>query len=137
MAGAYQTTGETARRGTNVLPDTGGGWISGRGDDSMTMLQGYAHIVDFFMSFEWWKTEPHDELVNQGNYCLAAPGATYAVYLPHGGTVTVQLGAGSFRGAWFDPSTGERTEVGHVRGPVWTGSSLSTDKDWAILLQKE
>ena len=46
MAGAYQTTGETARRGTNVWPDTGGGWINGRGDDTMNMLKGYAHMVD-------------------------------------------------------------------------------------------
>ena len=34
----------------------------------MTMFQGYAHMVDFFTSFPWWKTEPHDELVNDGNY---------------------------------------------------------------------
>lgn len=65
MAGGYQTTGETARRGTNVLPDTGGGWMNGRGDETVTMLQGYARMVDFFMSFEWWKTEPHDELVKR------------------------------------------------------------------------
>ena len=42
MAGGYQTTGETARRGTNVWPDTGGGWMNGRGDDTMTMFQGYS-----------------------------------------------------------------------------------------------
>jgi hypothetical protein len=58
MAGCYQTTGETAKRGVGVYPDTGGGWVSGRGDESMAMLKGYAHMVDFFMSFEWWKTEP-------------------------------------------------------------------------------
>ena len=39
MAGAYQTTGESARRGTNIWPDTGGGWINGRGDDTMVMLK--------------------------------------------------------------------------------------------------
>ena len=74
MAGAYGTAGESARRGTNIWPDTGGGWINGRGDDTMIMLKGYAHMVDFFTSFEWWKTEPHDELVNNGAYCLAEPG---------------------------------------------------------------
>ena len=78
MAGGYQTAGETARRGTNVWPDTGGGWMNGRGDDTMTMFKGYAHMVDFFTSFDWWDTEPHDELVNNGNYCLAKPGETYA-----------------------------------------------------------
>ncbi len=85
MAGGYQTAGETCRRGTNIYPDTGGGWMNGRGDDTMTMFLGYGHMVDFITSFEWWKTEPHDELVDNGNYCLAEPGRTYAVYLPKGG----------------------------------------------------
>src|SRR6266850_5666416 len=71
MAGAYGTAGESARRGVNIWPNTGGGWINGRGDDTMVMLKGYEHMVDFFTSFEWWKTEPHDELVNNGAYCLA------------------------------------------------------------------
>ena len=78
MAGGYQTAGETARRGTNIWPDTGGGWMNARGDDTMTMFLGYGHMVDFFTSFEWWKTNPHDELVDNGNYCLADPGKTYA-----------------------------------------------------------
>ena len=30
----------------------------------MILLKGYEHMVDFFTSFDWWKTEPHDELVN-------------------------------------------------------------------------
>src|SRR5678815_789860 len=69
MAGAYGTAGESARRGVNIWPDTGGGWINGRGDDTMTMLNGYAHMVEFFTSFEWWKVEPHDELVDKRAYC--------------------------------------------------------------------
>jgi hypothetical protein len=82
MAGAYQTSGETVRRGTNVGADMGGGWMNGRGDDTMTMFLGYGHMVDFFTGFEWWKTNPHDELVNNGNYCLADPGKTYVLYFP-------------------------------------------------------
>src|SRR5437764_187269 len=31
MAGGYQTSGESARRGTNIWPDSGGGWMNGRG----------------------------------------------------------------------------------------------------------
>ena len=69
----------------------GGGWMNGRSDDTTTMLAGYAHMVDFLTSFEWWKTEPHDELVDAGNWCLAEPGRTYAVYLPKAGKVTVRL----------------------------------------------
>jgi hypothetical protein len=136
MAGGYQTTGESARRGTNVWPNTGGGWLNGRGDDTMTMLQGYAHMVDFFTGFEWWKTNPHDELVSKGDYCLADPGYTYAVYLPHGGAATVRLSGGSFRAAWFNPSTGERTALPVANGPSWTSPPAPDQQDWALLLQR-
>lgn len=39
MADGYQTTGERADTGTGWGPDAGGGWINGRGDDSVVMLQ--------------------------------------------------------------------------------------------------
>jgi hypothetical protein len=136
MAGGYQTTGETVRRGTNVWPDTGGGWMNGRGDATMTMLQGYAHMVDFFTSFEWWKTDPHDEMVNNGNYCLAKSGEIYAVYLPQGGRVTIKLQTGRYGGAWFNPSTGERTALPEIEGSVWTSPVAPDDNDWALLLQR-
>jgi len=136
MAGGYQTTGETARRGTNIWPDTGGGWMNGRGDTTMTMLQGYAHMVDYFTSFDWWKTEPHDELVNNGNYCLAKAGEIYAAHLPHGGRATLRLQGGPYSGTRFDPSTGERITLPPAKGPVWTSPPMPDRNDWAILLQK-
>ena len=138
MAGGYQTAGETARRGTNVWPDTGGGWMNGRGDDTMTMFQGYAHMVDFFTSFDWWKTEPHDELVNHGNYCLAKLGEIYAVYLPRPGSVTVRLPSGSYEGTWWDAATGEKRVLPsiHVTTLLWTSPVAPRNNDWALLLRK-
>jgi hypothetical protein len=138
MAGGYQTSGETARRGTNVWPDTGGGWMNGRGDDTMTMFQGYAHMVDFFTSFEWWKTAPHDELVNNGNYCLAKPGELYAIYLPHGGNVAVQLLAGKYAGVWWEASTGRKIALAplSIATASWTSPVAPGSNDWALLLSK-
>ena len=135
MAGGYQTAGETARRGINVGPDSGGGYMSGRGDDSMTMLVSYGHMVDFFTSFEWWKTNPHDELVTAGDYCLADPGKTYAVYLPHAGSVTVQLRKGKYKAYWFSASTGEQIDLPDVNETPWTSPAAPDQNDWAILLQ--
>ena len=137
MAGGYQTAGESARRGTNIWPDTGGGWLNGRGDDTMTMFLGYGHIVDFFSSFEWWRTDPHDELVNNGAWCLAAPGETYAVYLPKEGTVTVQLGAGTYAAHWFCAASGEVVPLPPAQGPAWTSPSAPGRGDWALLLQRQ
>ncbi len=137
MTGGYQTTGESARRGTNIWPDTGGGWMNGRGDDSMTMLQGYAHMVDFFTSFDWWKTEPHDELVSGNNYCLAEPGEIYAVYLPNGGKTSIRLKPGYYQPSWFNPTTGEWLSLDPVHGQSWTSPEAPMHTDWALLLRRK
>jgi hypothetical protein len=136
MAGCYQTTGETARRGTGFLPDTGGGWVNGRGDDSMIMLKGYAHIVHFFTSFEWWKADPHDELVNNGAFCLAETGGVYVVYLPHGGDIRVRLQPGRYQVKWFNPRNGEYSTAGIVEGATWTSPAAPDNEDWVLLLTR-
>jgi Protein of unknown function (DUF4038)/Domain of unknown function (DUF5060) len=135
MAGGYQTAGESARRGTNIGADMGGGWMNGRGDDTMTMFIGYGHMVDFFTSFQWWKTNPHDELVSAGNYCLADPGKTYVVYVPHPGQVTVQLQKGTYAAYWFSATTGERIDLPDVQDSSWTSPPAPDANDWAILLE--
>ena len=138
MAGGYQTAGESARRGTHIWPDMGGGWMNGRGDDTMTMFLGYGHMVDFFTSFEWWKTDPHDELVNNGNYCLAELGKTYAIYLPHGGIVTVQLRPGRYQAYWSNAMTGEKIDLPLVEADSsWTSPRAPIHTDWALLLKKQ
>ncbi|HEY6290623.1 MAG TPA: DUF5060 domain-containing protein [Terriglobia bacterium] len=137
MAGGYQTAGESARRGTNIWPDTGGGWMNGRGDDTMTMFMGYGHMVDFFTGFDWWKTDPHDELVDNGNYCLAEPGLIYAVYLPHAGKVTVQLQPGQYQAFWFGAFTGEKINLPDAPGPRWTSPEAPDRNDWALLLRRK
>jgi hypothetical protein len=143
MAGGYQTAGESARRGTNIRPDTGGGWMNGRGDDTQSLFLGYGHIVEFFTSFEWWKTNPRDELVNGGNYCLAEPGRTYAVYLPHGGKVSVRLEPGAYQAQWFNPTSGQWVPIGpDATGPLWSSpqppdyAGWGGGQDLAILLRK-
>jgi hypothetical protein len=137
MAGGYGTAGETARRGTNIWPDTGGGWINGRSDDTTTMLNGYAHMVDFFTSFAWWTTDPHDELVTNGAYCLAKPGDLYAIYLPDSRTTTVTLAPGTYRAHWFSAVSGDVVPIGAVEGPAWTTPERPGSQDWAILLTKQ
>jgi len=136
MAGAYGTAGETARRGVGIWPDSGGGWMNGRSDDTTTMLAGYAHMVDFMTSFEWWKTEPHDDLVDGGNWCLAEAGRTYAVYLPRAGKVTVRLTPGRYTAEWFNPMTGETIPIGIAEGSPWASPAAPGRSDWALLIRK-
>jgi hypothetical protein len=103
----------------------------------MVMLRGYAHLVEFFTGFAWWKTNPHDELVNKGAYCLAEPGRCYAIYLPRGGKATVQLRKGRYRASWFNPRSGKTTPLPAAVGPTWTSPDAPDYGDWALLLRKE
>jgi hypothetical protein len=135
MAGGYQTTGETAKRGTGIPPDTGGGWVNGRGDSTMTMLQGYAFMARFFTSLPWWRTNPHDELVSRG-YCLAEPGELYVLYLPGGGHVALKAPAGRYEATWFDPRTGAYGSPSVATGPVWTSPTATGADDWVLLLKR-
>ena len=59
------------------------------------------------------------------------------MYLPHGGTVTVQLAAGRYKAYWFSAVSGEKIDLPEVEGPSWTSPESPDKSDWAILLQKE
>jgi hypothetical protein len=104
----------------------------------MTMFKGYAHMVDFFTSFDWWDTEPHDELVNEGNYCLARPGKLYAVYLPRAGRARMRLAPGRYEGAWWEAATGKRIVLPavDVTEASWTSPPAPGLGDWALLLRR-
>ena len=84
MAGGYQTTGERADTGTGWGPDTGGGWINGRGDDSMTMIQGYGHIVDFFTALPWWRLDPDNSFFETRSTSVVSTDLTHVVYTRDG-----------------------------------------------------
>jgi hypothetical protein len=80
MAGGYQTTGERANTGTGWGPDTGGGWVNGRGDESMVMLEGYGHIVDFFTSIPWWQLSPDNDFFESPREALVKAELSHIVY---------------------------------------------------------
>jgi len=140
MAGCYQTTGERADDGTGAGPDTGGGWVNGRGNETMTMLIGYRHMKDFFTSFPWWTLEPRDDLAGESTLLLAEAGKRYVAYLPKPGTGSFQLAAGSYRARWFNPRTGAWHELPHVTQAAagqWTSPRTIDAGDWALVLELE
>ncbi len=160
MAGGYQTTGERANTGTGAGLDTGGGWINGRGDDTMTMLIGYGHLRRFFEGFDWWKLEPRSDLLrlppepkraapvskpdaappvpvlHPQPVCLAEPGRRYVIYLPQGGAVTVNLASGEYRARWFNPRAGTfRKPAFKAPAGEWTSPPAPDAEDWVLLLE--
>lgn len=162
MAGCYQTTGERANTGTGAGLDTGGGWINGRGDATMTLLVGYGHLRRFFEGFEWWKLEPRPDLLrlppepkraapaNRSDaapplpvlhgkpLCLAEPGRRYVIYLPQGGTVTADLAPGRYQARWFNPRSGEWLKKAiPANGGEWTSPVATDAEDWTLLIESK
>jgi hypothetical protein len=153
FAGAYQTTGERADRGTGWGPDTGGGWINGRGDASMTLPEQQAPLYDFFTSLTWWTLVPAPELVTSFQP-LAKPGPAAgsaasppralalrnaegdlaAVYLGAGGTVTLKgdLLKDGLRPLWFSPRDGGTRVARALRPRVYRTPDAA---EWVLVLR--
>ena len=138
MAGGYQTTGERANEGTGAGNDTGGGWINGRGNDNMTMLLGYAVIRKIFEQTSYWKLSPHNDLVNYGNLCLAAPGEEYIVYSRLPNCRLTLPGGLSFMVRMVNPRTGEETLLKETNpeNQSWEYPK-NLERDWVFLLKKK
>lgn len=137
MAGGYQTTGERANDGTGAGSDTGGGWINGRGNNTMTMLKSYAIIKKTFERLEYWKLQPMSELVNYGNLCLAEPGKQYLVYsrIQH---CRIQLPYNEkYAASMINTKTGEITDLGNIESNKNNGAwqyPKELQGDWAFIL---
>ena len=97
----------------------------------------------------FWEMRNADELVanaahDNSRYCLAKPGETYVVYLPTGGTATLNLAGatGTFNVRWFDPRAGGALQTGSVatvRGggaaALGTPPGNATD-DWVVIVSR-
>ncbi len=102
------------------------------------------HALAFFREHLPFATmEPNDELAGHPEaWCLARPGEVYAVYLPNGGTTTLDLGGGtaSYSVHWYDPRRGGALQNGSVTavaGPGVRDLGSPPDRpreDWAILV---
>jgi hypothetical protein len=146
LAGGYQTTGERA----NIAGT--GGWITGRGDDTMTMLDGYARLRRFFETLPWWNLEPHPEIITGESQalpvpensrplaaalCLAQPGERYVIYLRQGGSASLQLNPGGYAIRRFNPRSGEWKQLGRVTsGPIWTTPAVPDTENWVFVLER-
>ncbi len=83
-------------------------------DPSRTDLPGAVQVSilkKFMEGTKWWLMDPHDELIQPSRvgFCLASPGEKYLIYLPDGGSVTLNLSqvGGNFIAKWYNPRTGE------------------------------
>jgi hypothetical protein len=97
-------------------------------------------LYDFFTTkTEFWKLEPHLELVASHNVLLALPGTEYVAYFPRGGTNSLTLIEGTYRSTWLHPETGRYFEQPRL---VTTGGRRDfvpperPDDDWVLHLRR-
>ncbi len=91
----------------------------------------------FMESLPVHKMYPANHLVAEGEaFCLARPGEVYALYLPQGGRVTVQLTPGNrYSAEWFDPRTGNRKPAATIGGGRQSFTAPD-ELDWALRLAR-
>lgn len=97
----------------------------------------------------FWEMTNADPLIgndrhDNSKFCLARPGAEYVVYLPNGGTTSLDLGKerGRFSVRWYNPRAGgalQRGSVTRVSGPgkVALGEPpADPGEDWVVLVRR-
>lgn len=95
----------------------------------------------FMESLPFWEMEPAQGVVKSGHaFCLAKPGQVYALYLPSGGPVTVELPpANHFTVAWWNPANGKDGAFQHEASLEGGRQTLTPPGagDWAVRLVKQ
>ncbi|HEX5788560.1 MAG TPA: putative collagen-binding domain-containing protein, partial [Woeseiaceae bacterium] len=112
--------------------------------DHLFELQSIAHtFVTRYLPFT--EMRHYDELTpRDDDFVFAKPGEVYAVYLPDGGTTTLDLtdASGAFEIKWYDPRFGGELGDGTVRrvaggGPAALGGPPSEpSRDWTVLVRR-
>jgi hypothetical protein len=155
MSGAAGHTyggGHTWRAHLPERPTGVGSWPMDTSLNTNTMLYPGAVSVGFMGQYlrqiEWWKLEPHPELVNENpsHFCLALPGYEYLFYLRYCGSVKIDLRAypasTQFTVHWTDLADNSESHKGVVAGGDIVEIKCPEDypgfvnfKDWLLHLK--
>lgn len=105
--------------------------------DLEPMMDDMKRARQFVESLPFPEMEPCNELLTgQSNYCFGKDGNVYAIYLPAGRELAVDLtkSVGSYNIAWFNPRTGELSKAGSVAGGGVRTFNPPDNSDWVLQL---
>jgi hypothetical protein len=79
-----------------------------------------------------------DELIgnpehDNSKFCLAKDNEIYLVYFPNGGSTAIELPAGKFSAAWFNPRTGDISKPSSMAANTLAAPD---DEDWLAVIRK-
>ena len=102
--------------------------------------------LEFFRNYlPFHEMENRDDLIADGNaWCFAKEGEVYSVYIPYGGTASINLEGieGTFSVQWYNPRKGGELMEGEVKelagGDVQSlgAPPESMEEDWVVLVLK-
>ncbi|MCI0722172.1 MAG: DUF4038 domain-containing protein [Acidobacteria bacterium] len=113
-------------------------------------------IQRLFTGMEYWKLEPHDELIRCNTprgteakefkrtipppatyWCLAQPGKQYVLYVRGlSDSMELTLGGGNYTARQFNPRTGEFTALSKPNGAAPFYYRPPDQQDWVVLLEE-
>lgn len=101
------------------------------------MLEDMRRARQFVEDMPFNEMSPCNGLISgQGRACFGKHGDVYAVYLPNGGSVSINLAGvgGNFNVAWFNPRTGSSSNAGSVAGNGMRTLTAPDNQDWVVKL---
>jgi hypothetical protein len=116
-------------------PDSGLGF-SAKAEASIRAARKLAGEVDF------WTTAPGQQWLREREaneaYLSADPGRVYALYFPNGGSVELDLraGSGAFQIRWMNVGTGDWAGRGTIEGGEWRLIKAPGTGHWVALIQR-
>jgi len=92
-------------------------------------------LYDFFAGLPFWRMQPFSGVGNTA-VVLAEEGQAYVVYLPTGGSVSLDLSAAKrpLTARWFNPRTGQAGEPFSVAGGKSVEFRAPDANDWVLPL---
>jgi hypothetical protein len=130
----------------------GGGWPRpDPGQDTLDFpgAASVGYMAKLLRGLEWWKLEPHPELVREYAQSLAAaiPGQEYLVYARYGGKFKLDLSAfpatDRFKVTWIDLVNSKESRSAFINGGSLVGCQAPEDfpsnrdyKDWLVHVVK-
>jgi hypothetical protein len=94
----------------------------------------------FLEALPFWQMLPSNQLLTSGTgYVLSKAGHAYVCYLPSGGSIDLDLSSNThvFDATWFNPRTGDSTDIGPVTGGGVLAFTAPDTLDWTLLLVKQ
>jgi hypothetical protein len=135
-------------------PAPRGVWPLEMGFDRNTLdypgARSVAYMAKFLRGIDWWRLEPHPELVSEtpSRYCAAVPGQEYVVFLRWGGVAKFDLRPSSaddtFEFRWIDLAEEKVKRTGMVQGgdiraicPPEDYPGVEQWKEWLVHVTKQ